>query len=161
MAAASAALPPIAIATADAVRSVPTDPCTRPARSAPAGCGRCRHVVLPATLPEILTGVRLAVGVAYTTVVAAETINGVPGIGGMIRDAQRYNQTDVVVLGIIVIGISGVLLDYCGPPDRPPRPLARPRLSAPRRASTRIHPSRGRTHVPQPRTPRPEPVGDD
>ncbi len=66
---------------------------------------------LPSALPEILTGVRIAVGIAYTSVVAAETINGVPGIGGMIRDAQRYNQTDVVIAGIIAIGLSGILLD--------------------------------------------------
>jgi taurine transport system permease protein len=43
--------------------------------------------------------------------VAAETINGLPGIGGMVRDAQRFNQTDVVVLGIIVIGVCGLALD--------------------------------------------------
>jgi taurine transport system permease protein len=51
------------------------------------------------------------VGVAYTSVVAAETVNGVPGIGGMIRDAQRYNQTDTVILGILLLGISGLIID--------------------------------------------------
>ncbi|GIF96041.1 ABC transporter permease [Catellatospora citrea] len=106
-----AALPPVAVATADAVRGVPAD-YLHAARSL--GTGRALlpwRVLLPAAAPEILTGVRLAVGVAYTTVVAAETINGVPGIGGMIRDAQRYNQTDVVVLGIILIGLSGLAFD--------------------------------------------------
>ncbi|MGW6867251.1 ABC transporter permease, partial [Streptomyces sp. NPDC054912] len=48
---------------------------------------------------------------AYTSVVAAETINGVPGIGGMIRDAQRYNQTALVIAGILAIGLSGIVLD--------------------------------------------------
>jgi taurine transport system permease protein len=106
-----AALPPVAVATADAVRNVPVD-YLHAARSL--GARRAQvplRIVLPAAAPEILTGVRLAVGVAYTTVVAAETVNGVPGIGGMIRDAQRYNQTDVVVLGIILIGLSGLLID--------------------------------------------------
>ncbi|MBV1851332.1 ABC transporter permease [Catellatospora tritici] len=106
-----AALPPVAVATADAVRGVPAD-YRHAARSL--GTGRAMlpwRVLLPAAAPEILTGIRLAVGVAYTTVVAAETINGVPGIGGMIRDAQRYNQTDVVVLGIILIGLSGLAFD--------------------------------------------------
>ncbi len=70
-----------------------------------------RDVVLPNALPEIFTGIRLAVGIAYSSVVAAETINGVPGIGGMVRDAQRYLQTDVVVLGLFAIGISGLLID--------------------------------------------------
>ena len=54
-----------------------------------------------------MTGMRVAMGFAFTTVVAAETVNGMPGIGGMVRDAQRFNQTDVVVLGIIVIGALG------------------------------------------------------
>ena len=67
--------------------------------------------LLEKALPEIFTGIRLAVGVAYSSVVAAETINGVPGIGGMVRDAQRYSQTDVVVLGLFAIGLSGLLID--------------------------------------------------
>ncbi|MEU8323857.1 ABC transporter permease [Nonomuraea sp. NPDC048881] len=106
-----AALPPVAVATADAVRGVHED-YLYAARSL--GAGRWQlpsRIVLPSALPEVITGVRVAVGVAYTTVVAAETVNGVPGIGGMIRDAQRYNQTDVVVLGLLVIGASGLLID--------------------------------------------------
>ncbi len=59
----------------------------------------------------MITGVRIAVGVAYTSVVAAETVNGLPGIGGMIREAQRFNQTDIVILGLFVIGLSGLLID--------------------------------------------------
>ncbi|MBQ1080652.1 ABC transporter permease [Nocardiopsis sp. B62] len=107
-----ASLPPVAVATADAVRGVAPD-YLNAARSLGA---RPWHlpvwVVLPHSLPEIMTGVRIAVGVAYTSVVAAETVNGVPGIGGMIREAQRYNQTDVVILGLVVIGLSGLLLDW-------------------------------------------------
>ncbi|RFC69924.1 ABC transporter permease [Streptomyces sp. AcE210] len=106
-----AALPPIAAATAAAVRGVPGD-LVEAARALGAGpVSLLLTVRLPASLPEILTGVRIAVGVAYTSVVAAETVNGVPGIGGMIRDAQRFNQTDVVIAGIIAIGVSGILLD--------------------------------------------------
>ncbi|MGW1814401.1 ABC transporter permease [Streptomyces sp. NPDC002125] len=106
-----AALPPIAAATAAAVRTVPGD-LVEAARALGAGpVSLLLSVRLPAALPEILTGVRIAVGVAYTCVVAAETINGVPGIGGMIRDAQRYNQTAVVIAGLIAIGLSGILLD--------------------------------------------------
>ncbi|MFC4909751.1 ABC transporter permease [Actinomadura gamaensis] len=106
-----AALPPVAVATADAVRGVHED-YVFAARSL--GARRWQiplRIVLPSILPEVITGVRVAVGVAYTTVVAAETVNGVPGIGGMIRDAQRYTQTDVVVLGLLTIGASGLLID--------------------------------------------------
>jgi taurine transport system permease protein len=106
-----AALPPVAVATAEAVRGVHED-YLNAARSLGSRPWQLPwRVVLPSALPEIITGIRVAVGVAYTTVVAAETINGVPGIGGMVRDAQRYNQTDVVILGIIVIGLSGLLID--------------------------------------------------
>ena len=106
-----AALPPITAATAAAVRGVPGD-LVEAARALGAGpVSVLLAVRLPAALPEILTGIRIAVGIAYTSVVAAETINGVPGIGGMIRDAQRYNQTDLVIAGLLAIGLSGILLD--------------------------------------------------
>ncbi|MBW6434678.1 ABC transporter permease [Actinoplanes hulinensis] len=106
-----AALPPVAVATAAAVHGAPTG-LVEAARALGAGRWQTtRDVVLPSALPEIFTGIRLAVGVAYSSVVAAETINGVPGIGGMIRDAQRYSQTDVVVLGLFAIGLSGLLID--------------------------------------------------
>ncbi|AEB44375.1 ABC transporter permease [Micromonospora maris] len=106
-----AALPPVAVATAAAVHSAPTG-LVEAARAL--GAGRVhviRDVVLPHALPEIFTGIRIAVGVAYSSVVAAETINGVPGIGGMVRDAQRYSQTDVVILGLFAIGLSGLIID--------------------------------------------------
>jgi taurine transport system permease protein len=106
-----AALPPVAVATAAAVYGAPTG-LVEAARALGAGRTQViRDVVLPSALPEIFTGIRLAVGVAYSSVVAAETINGVPGIGGMVRDAQRYSQTDVVVLGLFAIGLSGLLID--------------------------------------------------
>ena len=106
-----AAMPPVAVATAAAVHGAPTG-LVEAARALGAGRWQVvRDVVLPNALPEIFTGIRLAVGIAYSSVVAAETINGVPGIGGMVRDAQRYSQTDVVVLGLFAIGLSGLLID--------------------------------------------------
>nr|WP_219852852.1 ABC transporter permease [Streptomyces solincola] len=106
-----AACPPVAAATAAAVRTVPAQllEAARALGATPANL--LLAVRLPSALPEIMTGVRIATGIAYTSVVAAETVNGVPGIGGMIREAQRYNQTDVVVVGILAIGLSGVLID--------------------------------------------------
>jgi taurine transport system permease protein len=106
-----AALPPVILATADAVRNVQQD---RLLALHTLGASRLqviRYGVFPSVLPEVITGIRVAVGFAFTTVVAAETINGMPGIGGMVRDAQRFNQTDVVILGILVIGLCGLLLD--------------------------------------------------
>ena len=70
-----------------------------------------RDVVVPSALPETFTGVRLAVGMAYSSVVAAELFNGLPGIGGLVKDASNYNNTPVVLVGIFAIGISGLIID--------------------------------------------------
>jgi taurine transport system permease protein len=106
-----AAFPPIILATSDAVRGIAKDRLLA-ARSLGASRAQLvRYVVLPSITPELMTGLRVGLGVAFTTVVAAETVNGIPGVGGMVRDAQRFNQTDVVILGIIIIGLLGVTLD--------------------------------------------------
>ena len=106
-----AAMPPIIVATASGIESVHRD-YINGARSLGAGnLDLIRFVLLPAALPDVFTGIRLGIGVAYTSVVAAETVNGVPGLGGMIRDAQRYNQTDLVILGILVLGMTGLVLE--------------------------------------------------
>jgi taurine transport system permease protein len=106
-----AALPPIVLATSDAVRSVSQD---RLLALQTLGASRfqvIRFGVFPSVLPEIMTGIRVAVLFAFTTMVAAETINGLPGIGGLVRDAQRFNQTDIVMMGIILIGVCGIAID--------------------------------------------------
>lgn len=70
-----------------------------------------RTVVLPGTLPEVFVGIRTAVGVAYTTLVSAEMIAARAGIGWMVFDAYKYFKTDVVFVGIIIMGLSGILID--------------------------------------------------
>ena len=70
-----------------------------------------RDIVIPSALPETFTGIRLAVGMAYSSVVAAELFNGIPGIGGLVKDASNYNNTPVVLVGIFAIGISGLVID--------------------------------------------------
>ncbi|MBE9388551.1 ABC transporter permease [Vagococcus salmoninarum] len=68
-------------------------------------------IVLPGSLPEIFTGLRTAVGVAYTTLVSAEMIAATSGIGWMVIDASRYLKSDVMFVGIILMGLTGILLD--------------------------------------------------
>jgi len=70
-----------------------------------------KDIVVPSALPETFTGIRLAVGMAYSSVVAAELFNGIPGIGGLVKDASNYNNTPVVLVGIFAIGISGLVID--------------------------------------------------
>lgn len=70
-----------------------------------------RYVVLPSILPDVFTGFRVAVGFTYTTLVAAEMVAATVGIGFLVRDAGRYLQSDIVFMGIIVMGITGIALD--------------------------------------------------
>ncbi|MGB5823027.1 MAG: ABC transporter permease subunit [Proteocatella sp.] len=69
------------------------------------------HVIFPACLPDIFTGLRTSLGVAYTTLVSAEMVAANSGIGWMVLDASRYLRSDIIFLGIIIMGITGVLLD--------------------------------------------------
>lgn len=106
-----AALPPAAVATTTAVSATPIA-LIEAARAL--GASRrdvVTDVVIPAALPETFTGIRLSVGIAYSSVVAAELFNGIPGIGGVVKDASNYNNTPVVLIGIVLIGLSGLIID--------------------------------------------------
>jgi len=70
------------------------------------------HVVLKAALPEILTGMRISIAFGWTTLVAAEMVAAKAGIGVMVLNAARFLATDIVFLGIIVIGLIAFLFDY-------------------------------------------------
>ncbi|HHT50117.1 MAG TPA: ABC transporter permease subunit [Eubacteriaceae bacterium] len=69
-------------------------------------------IVLPACLPEIFTGIRTAVGVSYTTLVSAEMIAATSGIGWMVLDASNFLKSDVIIVGILIMGLTGILIDY-------------------------------------------------
>lgn len=69
------------------------------------------YVVFPAALSDIFTGVRTAVGVEYTTLVAAEMVAAVSGIGWLVLDASNYLRSDIIFFGVILMGITGILLD--------------------------------------------------
>ena len=69
------------------------------------------HVIIPNSLQEIFTGARVAMGVCWGTVVAAELVAAQKGVGMMIISASKFQQTDIVLLGIIVIGIIGYSID--------------------------------------------------
>ncbi len=106
-----AAFPPIAMATIAGVRGIRE---TRIHAVQSLGASRwqvLRHVVLPSSLPSIVDGTRVAVGFAWTTVVAAELNNGIPGIGGLAYVAGTQLQTPLVIACIIVIGLAAVTLD--------------------------------------------------
>ena len=69
------------------------------------------HVIVPAALPDILTGMRIAIGFGWTTLVAAEMVAATAGLGQMVLNASNFLRTDVVIMGIVVIGIVALLFD--------------------------------------------------
>lgn len=102
---------PIAIATATGVRTVD------PARVRAAQClgatraQLVRHVIMPSALPDILTGIRIGLGVGWSTLVAAELIAATSGLGFMVQSAAQFLVTDVVVLGILIIAVVAFALE--------------------------------------------------
>lgn len=69
------------------------------------------RVIVPNSLPEIFTGARVAMGVCWGTVVAAELVAAEKGAGKMIIAASKFQNTDIVIMGIILIGIIGYGID--------------------------------------------------
>jgi len=68
-------------------------------------------VVLPAAMPSIFTGLRLGLGLAWFVIVVGE-MTGVPqGLGAVIMDGRMLSRTDLVIAGMIVIGLAGFLTD--------------------------------------------------
>ena len=68
-------------------------------------------VVLPGALPNIFTGLRVGLGQCWMCVVAAELVASATGLGYMIMNARQFGQTDVVIIGMLSIGILGKLMN--------------------------------------------------
>lgn len=106
-----AGLPGIIIATTQAVNDINNN-YVRAVQSL-GGSRRdlIRHVYLPGAGPTILTGMRISLGFVYTVLVAAEIVAATAGIGWMIWDAAKFLLSDVVIMGLIALGLTGVMLD--------------------------------------------------
>ena len=102
---------PILINTIFGVRSV--DPRLFEAASM-LGCqgtAQFYRVVLPASLPAIFTGLRLGLGFAWVVIVVGE-MTGVPtGLGAIIMEARQLSRTEIVICGMVVIGVAGFISD--------------------------------------------------
>jgi NitT/TauT family transport system permease protein/taurine transport system permease protein len=70
-----------------------------------------RRVVLPAVLPQLMTGIRVGFGVGWMALVAAELVGAPSGLGFLINDARSLLRTDVIILGMLVIGLAGFGID--------------------------------------------------
>jgi taurine transport system permease protein len=98
-----AMIPPIAISTASGVRSASLSQINAARSLGATRLQVLRLVLLPSALPSMLTGVRIALGTGWSTLVAAELVAASRGLGFMIESAAQFLVTDVVIAGIIVI----------------------------------------------------------
>jgi ABC-type nitrate/sulfonate/bicarbonate transport system permease component len=69
------------------------------------------HVLIPAALPQIVTGLRLGFGYAWRALLGAELFAAASGLGYLITDAQEMARVDIVFVGILSIGFLGLLFD--------------------------------------------------
>jgi len=105
-------LPPIILSTSAGVKAVPKD-FVNAARAF--GATRTQvltRVLLPASVPSILTGIRIALGTGWSTLVAAELVAATRGLGFMIQSAAQFLVTDIVIAGIVVIAIIAFALEW-------------------------------------------------
>lgn len=106
-----AAFPPITIATIAGVRGIKEDQIHAAQTLGASARQVVTSVTVPAIAPDLITGIRVAVGFAWTTVVAAELNNGIPGIGGLAYLSGTELKTPLTIVCIIVIGITAIALD--------------------------------------------------
>jgi ABC-type nitrate/sulfonate/bicarbonate transport system permease component len=71
-----------------------------------------RTVVLPAALPHVFTGVRIGLGIGWMALVAGELVAAPSGLGYMINNARTLFRSDYILLGMVLIGVLGLLLDF-------------------------------------------------
>ena len=102
----------VVVSAAAAVMSVPQGRIRAAQSLGVNGWQLFRHVILPSALPELFTGVRVGIGIGWTTLIAAEMIASSSGLGWMVINASSYLRTDVVMLGILLLGTIGYLLDF-------------------------------------------------
>jgi NitT/TauT family transport system permease protein len=102
---------PIVTATTSAVRSIETKYLRSAAHFGVQGRKLFMRVIRPAALPQILTGLRLALGIAWVVIVAAEMLGVTSGLGFQVNDSRNNLRMDYVAAAMIVIGLVGLALD--------------------------------------------------
>lgn len=106
-----AAFPIVTLSTISGVRGVHKDQINAALALGASRRQTLTNVMVPATLPEVIHGIRVATGFAWTTVVAAELNAGIPGIGGLAYLSGTRLDSALTVACIIVIGLAAIALD--------------------------------------------------
>lgn len=107
-----AALPAIILSSAAGTRGVPRNRIEGALALGVSRLGVIRIVILPACVPDIMTGVRVGFAAALTTLVAAEMIASTSGLGFMIFQAGQFAQSSIVIIGMIVIAVVAVVVNW-------------------------------------------------
>jgi NitT/TauT family transport system permease protein len=102
---------PLVLATSAAVSSIPAVYFRVAQNYDFRGVEFLTQVTLPAIVPQVITALRVTAGLSWVVVVAAEMIAGRDGLGFLIWDARNQLRPDLVVVGMIVIGCIGVIID--------------------------------------------------
>ena len=76
------------------------------------GTGLFFQVILPASLPRIFAGMKIAVGMAFMVIIAVEMIGTVEGLGALIQQARTFYNTSIAINGMIFIALIGLLISY-------------------------------------------------
>jgi sulfonate transport system permease protein len=71
-----------------------------------------RRIILPSALPSVMTGLRLGLGYSWRALIGAELIAAASGLGYLIHDAEALSRSDVIVVGILALGLLGGLTDH-------------------------------------------------
>lgn len=107
-----AVFPTVTVSTISGVIGVPND-WTLAARTLGASRGQIfQRILIPAALPEIINGVRLATALAWSAIVAAEMNDGIPGIGGLAFVSGTQLNTSLTIACIVVIGLVALVIDH-------------------------------------------------
>jgi taurine transport system permease protein len=102
---------PLAIAARSGVRSVSIEQIHAAYSMGASRTQVIWHVILKSALPEIFTGMRIGIGVGWTTLVAGEMVASTRGLGFMVLNAAEFLASDIVIMGIIVIGLFAFAFD--------------------------------------------------
>jgi len=98
--------------TFDAIRAVPDEYIDAAVDYGFSPVGTIQHFLVPAAFPRIFDAIKVCTGIAWTYLVAAEIVNVTTGLGAVVKRAERFQNTEKVWAGIIVILVIGVLTDY-------------------------------------------------
>lgn len=105
------AFAPLFIASVYSIRRIPRDRINVGKSLGASGWRNYIYVIFPSCLPDVLTGLRTAVGVTFGTLVAAEMVAALSGVGWMVLDASKFLRSDIIYAAIIIMGLIAITID--------------------------------------------------